>query len=142
MGESDDDAVLVTQSRNGDHAAFEALIQKHQQMIHALTFRMTGSLADCKDLAQETFVRAYRQLDSFSGTAKFSSWLYRIAVNACLDWRRQEQRRERLLQNWSETSLPAGNGAATDADELGHGTANHRKRRHLAKQASYGFTAR
>jgi hypothetical protein len=40
-------------------------------MIHTLTFRMTGSLADCKDLAQETFVRAYRQLDSFHGTAKF-----------------------------------------------------------------------
>ncbi len=142
MADSDDDQTWVTQSRNGDHAAFEALIQKHQQMIHTLTFRMTGSLADCKDLAQETFVRAYRQLDSFNGTAKFSSWLYRIAVNACLDWRRQEQRRERLLHNWSETSLPHSKGEVTDSDELRHGTANHRKCRHLVKQASYGFTAR
>jgi hypothetical protein len=51
-------------------------------MIHSLTFRMTGSMADAKDLAQETFVRAYRQLDSYQGASRFSSWLYRIAVNA------------------------------------------------------------
>lgn len=120
MADTDEDKTWVSQSQNGDHAAFAALIRKHQQMIHTLTFRMTGSLADCKDLAQETFVRAYRQLDSYHGTAKFSSWLYRIAVNACLDWRRQEQRRERLHRNWSESNvgLSSGDGIAADTDEL------------------------
>lgn len=118
MVDTDEDKSWVSQSQNGDHAAFEALICKHQQMIHTLTFRMTGSLADCKDLAQETFVRAYRQLDSFHGTAKFSSWLYRIAVNACLDWRRQEQRREQFQRDWSESSLPSDCGAGADTDEL------------------------
>ena len=120
MADTDEDKHLVSQCQNGDHAAFAALIRKHQPMIHTLTFRMTGSLADCKDLAQETFVRAYRQLDSFQGTSKFSSWLYRIAVNACLDWRRREQRRERLHHDWSETHdvPPSGNGSATDRDEL------------------------
>jgi RNA polymerase sigma-70 factor (ECF subfamily) len=120
MVETDEDKDSVAQSRNGDHAAFETLICKHQQMIHTLTFRMTGSLADCKDLAQETFVRAYRQLDSYQGTAKFSSWIYRIAVNACLDWRRQEQRRERLLHAWSEEAATptSGNGSVTDNDAL------------------------
>lgn len=114
MVDTDEDQIWVSQSRDGDHATFETLIHKHQAMIHTLTFRMTGSLADCKDLAQETFVRAYRQLDSFNGTAKFSSWLYRIAVNACLDWRRQEQRRERLHQSWSEAAL---NSDDTDVAE-------------------------
>lgn len=120
MVETDEDKESVAQSRNGDHAAFEALIRKHQQMIHSLTFRMTGSLADCQDLAQETFIRAYRQLDSYQGTAKFSSWLYRIAVNTCLDWRRQEQRRERLLHAWGENAsdLSAGNGAVAYPDDL------------------------
>jgi RNA polymerase sigma-70 factor (ECF subfamily) len=118
MVDTDDDQTLVSQSRDGDPAAFEALIRKHQQMIHTLTFRMTGSLADCKDLAQETFVRAYRQLDSYHGTAKFSSWLYRIAVNACLDWRRQEQRREQLHRNWSESILPTDSATGNDTDEL------------------------
>jgi RNA polymerase sigma-70 factor (ECF subfamily) len=117
MAEPDEDIGWVAQSRNGDHAAFEALIRKHQQMIHMLTFRMTGSLADCKDLAQETFVRAYRQLDSYQGTAKFSSWLYRIAVNSCLDWRRQEQRRARLHQDWSESEVNLADGAGPGHDD-------------------------
>lgn len=117
--ETDEDKDWIARSRNGDHAAFEALVRKHQQLIHTLTFRMTGSLTDCKDLAQEAFVRAYRQLDTFEGTAKFSSWLYRIAVNCCLDWRRQEQRRARLHQSWSESldSLTSAPGV-TDGDEL------------------------
>jgi RNA polymerase sigma factor (sigma-70 family) len=96
MGAADEQDIWVEQSRNGDHAAFAALIRTHQPMIHSLTYRMTGSVADAKDLAQETFIRAYQQLDSFNGAAKFSSWLYRIAVNVCLDWQRREARRSRL----------------------------------------------
>jgi len=118
--DTDEERIWVSRSREGDDAAFESLIRKHQQMVHSLTFRMTGSVADAKDLAQETFVRAYRQLDSYQGASKFSSWLYRIAVNACLDWRRRERRRADLLANWSEANARA---AATpdcpaDPDEL------------------------
>ena len=102
MVESNDEQHLVARSRNGDHAAFESLVKIHQTMIHSLTYRMTGSNADSRDLAQETFVRAYQQIDSFHGTAKFSSWLYRIAINACLDWRRRETRRADLHTSWSE----------------------------------------
>lgn len=105
--DTDEDKTWVSQSQNGDDAAYESLIRKHQQMIHSLTFRMTGSMADAKDLAQETFVRAYRQLDSYQGTSKFSSWLYRIAVNACLDWRRREKRRAELLANWRDLNAEA-----------------------------------
>ena len=87
-------------------------------MIHSLTYRMTGSLADCQDLAQETFIRAHQQLDSFNGTSKFSSWLYRIAVNACLDWRRREVRRSRLHDSWSQNqtteSTEVNGGEALD----------------------------
>ena len=54
---------------------------------------MTGSVADAEDLAQETFIRAYEQIGSFHGGAKFSTWLYSIAVHACLNWRRDEARR-------------------------------------------------
>lgn len=120
MVETDDEQLLVTHSRNGDHAAFEALIKSHQTMIHALTFRMTGSTADARDLAQETFVRAYQQLDSFHGTSKFSSWLYRIAVNACLDWRRREKRRLMLHTNWSDAQANANSPTepANDLDDL------------------------
>jgi RNA polymerase sigma-70 factor (ECF subfamily) len=93
---ADADSDLVLRSQQGDPAAFEKLVRQHQRMIHALTFRMTGSLADAEDLAQETFLRAYEQIGSFRGTAKFSTWLYRIAVNTCLNWRQSEARRFQL----------------------------------------------
>jgi RNA polymerase sigma-70 factor (ECF subfamily) len=120
LGEMEDEKICLAQSRNGDHAAFATLIRAHQEMIHSLTYRMTGSVADCKDLAQETFIRAYQQLGSYQGNSKFSSWLYRIAVNACLDWQRREVRRSRLHSNWgdfqaTEESHPPSEG---DNDEL------------------------
>jgi len=99
---ADADADLVLQSQNGDPSAFEVLVQNHQQMIHALTFRMTGSVADAEDLAQETFIRAYEQIGSFNSHAKFSTWLYSIAVHACLNWRRNEARRFQAYAHCAE----------------------------------------
>lgn len=120
MGDTDEEKIWVLQSRNGDPAAFELLIRAHQRMVHSLTFRMTGSLADAEDLAQETFIRAYRQLDSYQGTAKFSTWLYRIAVNACLNWRKQEARRGQVHTNWagSGTTRQTETMPGADNDEL------------------------
>ena len=93
MADADDD--LVLQSQKGNTSAFEALVRNHQQMVHALTYRMTGSAADAEDLAQETFIRAYEQIGSFNANSKFSTWLCSIAVHACLNWRRDEARRFR-----------------------------------------------
>jgi RNA polymerase sigma-70 factor (ECF subfamily) len=70
---------------------------------------MSGSLADAEDLAQETFIHAYRHLAGFRAEARFSSWLYRIAVNQCLNWQKQRQRLDRLQQEWSALDLePSG----------------------------------
>jgi RNA polymerase sigma-70 factor (ECF subfamily) len=99
---ADADKDLVLQSQNGSVAAFETLIRNHQTMIHALTFRMTGSTADAEDLAQESFIRAYEQINRFNGGAKFSTWLYSIAVHACLNWRRNEARRFQAHSNCAE----------------------------------------
>jgi RNA polymerase sigma-70 factor (ECF subfamily) len=98
----------IRDSLAGDEAAFAALVQQHQQMIHALTFRMTGSAADAQDLAQDTFARAFQQLDRFRGDSKFSTWLCRIAVNACLNWRRREGRRAEVHERWAADALPDG----------------------------------
>lgn len=110
----DPDEALVLQSQRGDPAAFASLISKHQRMIHSLTYRMTGSLADAEDLAQETFINAYRQIGSYRGASKFSTWLYRIAINACLTWRRRETLRGEAAATWVKTNgapQPAGEGA-------------------------------
>jgi RNA polymerase sigma-70 factor, ECF subfamily len=117
MGDTDAEQRWVLQSRNGDPAAFESLIRAHQRMIHALTYRMTGSLADAEDLAQETFIRAHQQLDSYQGAAKFSSWLYRIAINACLNWRQREVRRGQVHASWAESNDALTTGSAPPASD-------------------------
>lgn len=89
-------------SPSGDPDAFENLIHEHQRMIHSLCYRMTGSMADAEDLAQETFVRAYEGLSTFRGEASVSSWLYRIAVNQCLNWKTRQRRQQELLEKWGD----------------------------------------
>jgi RNA polymerase sigma-70 factor (ECF subfamily) len=115
MEARDEERDWIRQSVAGDPAAFEALVRKYQHMIHALTYRMTGSTADAEDLAQEIFVRTYRQLDRFRGDAKFSSWLYRIGINTCLNWQTSRQRRERLQQEWADAQPVATNVDETSA---------------------------
>ncbi len=116
MVATDDDHRRIIESQNGDHGAFEALINEHQRMIHSLCYRMSGSLADAEDLAQETFLHAYQHLDGFRAEARFSSWLYRIAVNQCLNWQKRQQRLDRLHQQWSqENPEPSGDEAGRAA---------------------------
>jgi len=118
MADADDD--LVLQSQNGNTSAFERLVRNHQQMVHALTFRMTGSPADAEDLAQETFLRAYEQIGSFNGRAKFSTWLYSIAVHACLNWRRNEARRFQAYTHCAgeARARPAQTGVIAPENEM------------------------
>lgn len=97
---SDEEQSWIARSREGDQQSFAALVQRYQKMIFALTYRMTGSAADAEDLTQESFIAAFQQLDSFRGESKFSSWLYRIATNRCLNWRQRAARRERAHENW------------------------------------------
>src|SRR6478672_3471259 len=101
MANLDEEKGWIEKSRQGDHEAFEALIRNYQKMIHSLTYRMTGSMVDAEDLAQEAFIQAYQQLDKFRQESKFSAWLYRIAVNLCLNWRNRDARRQKAHREWS-----------------------------------------
>ena len=80
-----DDAALVRASQRGDREAFGVLIARHAQSILSVTTRMLGQTADAEDVAQETFVAAHKALPRFRSDSKFSTWLYRIAVNKCTD---------------------------------------------------------
>lgn len=102
MADTDEELGWVRASQTGDQTAFGRLVSRHQRMIHALAYRMTGSLAEADDLAQESFIAAWHQLGGFRGEASFSSWLYRIAVNRCLNWRARAQRRDAAHAEWSE----------------------------------------
>lgn len=120
---ADADTERVLRSQQGDTTAFEELVRQHQRMVHTLTYRMTGSSADAEDLAQETFLRAYDQIGSFRGTAKFSTWLHRIAVNTCLNWRQSEQRRFELHVNCANEMLA---GQVNGRDSLNDGSTDAR----------------
>jgi len=85
------DADLVARCRAGDVNAFETLYRQHAPRLHALATRMAGSPQDGEDLLQEIFLQAYRKLGSFKGDAALGTWLYRLAVNHCLDHVRSRQ---------------------------------------------------
>src|SRR6187402_3681433 len=78
---SDSDLVLVERTVAGDQKAFELLVIKYQRRIERLIGRMVRDTNLVEDIAQETFIRAYRALHQFRGDAQFYTWLYRIAVN-------------------------------------------------------------
>ena len=91
------DEELVARSMGGDMDSFNQLILRWERPIYALAYRVIGREEDARDVCQETFLRAFRALPGFKGQAKFSSWLYRIALNLCRDWIRR-QRRTPVLQ--------------------------------------------
>lgn len=77
---------------DGDVDSFNQLIKRWERPIYALAYRTLGREDDARDVAQETFLRAFRAIKGFKGQAKFSSWLYRIALNLCRDWMRRQRR--------------------------------------------------
>jgi RNA polymerase sigma-70 factor (ECF subfamily) len=79
------DHALVAASLDGDRAAFDEIVERHQRSVYQVCFRFTNNHEDARDLAQETFVRAWKGLASFKGQAALSTWLYRIAVNVSLN---------------------------------------------------------
>jgi RNA polymerase sigma-70 factor (ECF subfamily) len=86
------DEELVARSVDGDADSFNQLILRWERPIYALAYRTIGREEEARDIVQETFLRAFRALPGFKGQAKFSSWLYRIALNLCRDWIRRQRR--------------------------------------------------
>ena len=86
------DEELVARSQSGDLESFNQLVVRWERPIYALAYRVIGREEDARDVAQESFLRAFRALGGFKGEAKFSSWLYRITLNLCRDWIRRERR--------------------------------------------------
>jgi RNA polymerase sigma-70 factor (ECF subfamily) len=79
------DAEIVARVRGGDTDAFRLLVDAHARSIFRLAYRMLGNEADAEDVVQETFLKAYRQIDRFEARSNFGTWLYRIGINCALD---------------------------------------------------------
>ncbi|HHW32327.1 MAG TPA: sigma-70 family RNA polymerase sigma factor [Clostridiaceae bacterium] len=76
---------LLDRAKNGDVVAFEELIEKHQKKVFNLALRMLGNHEDAYDIAQEVFIKVYKAIKNFKEESSFSTWIYRIATNTCLD---------------------------------------------------------
>lgn len=112
LNTADDDAFLVKRAKNGDMQAFEELVVKYEGKVYGIASRMLAFGEDAKDAAQEAFLKAYRSISKFRGDAKFSTWLYRITNNVCLDYLRRRDRRELSL----EYDSGAGDGETQTLD--------------------------
>lgn len=109
--ESDLDQELVRRVQRGDSTAFDALVRKYQHRIVALIGRYIADWSECQDVAQETFIRAYRALPNFRGDSQFYTWLHRIAVNTAKNHLVAQNRRP-----------PTDDVDASDAEQYDSGT--------------------
>ena len=80
-----DDGALIAACREGRADAFDVIVARHRRSVYQVCYRFSGNHEDASDLTQDTFVRVWRGLGGFKGQAAFSTWIYRIAVNACLN---------------------------------------------------------
>jgi RNA polymerase sigma-70 factor (ECF subfamily) len=83
----EDEREAIEACQRGDREAFDGLVQRYEKDVYRLCFRYVNNHHDASDLAQEVFLKAYRAIGRFRGESSFSTWLYRIAVNACLNFR-------------------------------------------------------
>jgi len=114
------DDELVARSMGGDAESFNQLILRWERPIYALAYRVIGREEDARDVCQETFLRAFRALPGFKGQAKFSSWLYRIALNLCRDWIRRQRRAPvmQMPEGVDPGELAAERGPVESIEEL------------------------
>ena len=80
-----DDSALVAASAAGQREAFDVIVERHRRTVYQVCYRFVNNHEDASDLAQDAFVRAWRGLKTFKGQSALSTWLYRIAINVCLN---------------------------------------------------------
>ena len=123
MASSDNDATYVRRVQDGDRAAFRVLLDRYERMVFSITNRFGDTPADAEDLAQDIFMKAYRQLDRLRKPEQFASWLYGIALNHCRDYAKNVRRDTHAFSMTERTDweVPAGHprqDAALEDDEI------------------------
>lgn len=128
MGDQPEEASLLARARQGDTRAFDELVTMHREKIYMHAYQIVRNEDDAMDIAQDTFIRAWRSLAKFDGKASFTSWLYRIATNAAIDVCRKRQSRPQVelesvpmkvdAASHTTPSQPAAPGEGMDRAEI------------------------
>ncbi len=120
------DETLARSAADGDAAAFSALLERHYDALFRLAFRLTGARVEAEDLTQDICAALPAKLSGFRGDSRFTTWLWRVAVNAAHDRRRRARTRARHASGWGDWEInrrAADNEAAQAADWLGQAMA-------------------
>lgn len=113
----DVDSSLIKKAASGDMDSFETIVTTFEGMIYNICYRYFNNDEDAKDLTQEIFIKIYRNLNHFNFTCKFSTWVYRIAANACIDQLRKKQARPQTVE-MDERLIQVGDSAQGPAEAL------------------------
>jgi RNA polymerase sigma-70 factor (ECF subfamily) len=127
---ADEDAALVTRFQRGEAAVFDTLFTRHQDYVYNIVYGIVGNAEESRDLTQEVFVQVYRSLPRFRNSARFGTWLYRIAVNRAVDAARGA-RRWRFLPIYEE---PVLNNRVADPEGEPHQVAEQHAQRDAIQQ--------
>jgi RNA polymerase sigma-70 factor (ECF subfamily) len=112
------DEELMHALAGDDLAAFDALFRRHYETVRTLCARVTASDGSSDDLAQETFLRVLRHRATFRGDARFTTWIYRIARNVCLEQLARQARDRRLAERWTAETARTTSDDRSDDNEL------------------------
>jgi RNA polymerase sigma-70 factor (ECF subfamily) len=99
------DENLVNLAQSGDPAAFSALISRHYDLIHRVGYRILGSQTEAQDMAQDICLALATKIASFRAEAKFTTWLYRVAINAARDRLRKRSTRQKAQESWGDFEI-------------------------------------
>jgi len=102
--DEDSETLLIQRAKNGDTKAFDSLVMKYQQRLYFVIVRIVLNHEDADDVVQDTFIKAYRSLDSFDESYRFYTWLYRIAVNTALNLVKHRKHKESSLEKKQENN--------------------------------------
>jgi len=118
------DEELIAQSREGERAAFQELVEKYQRRMYTVAYGILGNREDALDAVQEAFLKAYRSMRDFKGESSFYTWLYRITTNAAIDILRKSGRheqvefREEIDLEEEKGEFPVARSSSTPAEQL------------------------
>ncbi|HUI06408.1 MAG TPA: sigma-70 family RNA polymerase sigma factor [Verrucomicrobiae bacterium] len=101
----EDDETLVARTQKGDSAAFDVLVGRYKERLYATVYHMTANHEDANDLVQDTFIKAFKSIESFRGHSSFYTWIYRIAVNRTINFLKRRKNRNQYSLDDLESSI-------------------------------------
>ena len=122
-----DEKALIRRIVDGDHEAFAQLVETYEKPIYNLCLRMCGNPEDAADLAQESFLKAWRGLQFYKFESAFSTWLYRLASNVCIDFLRRQKRRPTVSLTMQQEQEEATELEVEDSQPLPEEQVEHRE---------------